>query len=138
VDGLKNAGGVVSDIAGNVWNAVRGLLNSAIGKINSALNFSIPIPGPNIQVRAGQIPTLATGGRATGATLALIGEGREPETVLPDSMLRGLLERNAGGGAVGQLTITNWREGTGFFRLIADGAVNDDRSFRSDLGVMHA
>ena len=40
-----------------------------------------------------KLPQLATGGRATRGTLAVIGEGAEPESVLPDSVLRGLLER---------------------------------------------
>ncbi|MFD7157963.1 phage tail tape measure protein [Kribbella sp. NPDC059898] len=95
VSGMKGAGKLVSDIAGNVWSAVRGLLNSAIGKINAALSFKIPIPGGSISINPPDIPYLAGGARATAGTLAVIGEGREPETVLPDSMLRGLLERTA-------------------------------------------
>lgn len=99
IDGMKNAAGVISGIAGNVWNAVKGLLNGAIGKINAALEFSISLPGPDLNVNLPDIPMLATGGRATGATLAMIGEGREPESVLPDSVLRGLLERAHAAGA---------------------------------------
>lgn len=100
VDGMKNAAGVIEGIAGNVWNAVRGLLNGAIAKINAALEFTIDLPGPkDLTVNAPNIPMLATGGRATAATLAVIGEGREPESVLPDSVLRGLLERAHAAGA---------------------------------------
>lgn len=95
VSGMKGAGKLVSDIAGNVWSAVRGLLNSAIGKINAALQFRIAIPGGGININPPDIPYLASGARVTSGTLAVIGEGREPETVLPDSMLRGLLERTA-------------------------------------------
>jgi len=103
VDGMKNAAGVIEGIAGNVWEAVRGLLNGAIAKINAALEFTINLPGPkDLTVDIPNIPQLATGGRATNATLAVIGEGREPESVLPDSVLRGLLERaHAAGAAVG-------------------------------------
>lgn len=94
IDGMKNAAGIISGIAGNVWNAVKGLLNGAIDKINAALEFTIDLPGPkNLDVNLKNIPHLATGGRATSDTLAVIGDGREPESVLPDSMLRGLLER---------------------------------------------
>lgn len=94
VDGMKNAAGIISGIAGNVWNAVKGMLNGAIGRINAALEFRINLPGPkDLYVNPPNIPALATGGRATAATLAVIGEGREPETVLPDSVLRGLLDR---------------------------------------------
>lgn len=96
VGGMKGASRLVSDIAGNVWGAVKGLLNSAIGKINAALAFKIALPlGQSININPPDIPYLAGGARATGGTLAVIGEGREPETVLPDSMLRGLLERTA-------------------------------------------
>jgi hypothetical protein len=102
IDGMKNAAGIISGIAGNVWDAVRGLLNKAISKINAALEFKIGIPGPDINVNLPDIPQLATGGRATAATLAVIGEGREPETVLPDSVLSGLLDRaHAAGQASG-------------------------------------
>ncbi|MFF1820398.1 phage tail tape measure protein [Kribbella sp. NPDC058245] len=96
VAGMRGAKGLVSDIAGNVWSAVRQLLNSAIGRINAALQFTIKLPaGASININPPDIPRLASGGRATAGTLAVIGEGREPETVLPDSMLRGLLERTA-------------------------------------------
>lgn len=94
IDGMKNAAGVITGIAGNVWDAVKGLLNGAIDKINAALSFKIDLPlGKSIKIDPPDIPQLATGGRATGASLAVFGEGAEAETVLPDSMLRGLLER---------------------------------------------
>lgn len=94
IDGMKNAAGIIKGIAGNVWDAVRGLLNGAIDRINSALEFKISLPlGKSVGINPKDIPHLATGGRATGDTLAVIGDGREPESVLPDSMLRGLLER---------------------------------------------
>lgn len=100
IDGMKNAAGVISGIAGNVWTAVKGLLNGAISKINAALEFTINTPGPGgITINPKDIPQLATGGRATGATLAVIGEGREAESVLPDSVLRGLLQRAHDAGA---------------------------------------
>jgi TP901 family phage tail tape measure protein len=93
VNGMKHAAGIVSGIAGNVWDSVKGLLNGAIDKINASLEFKISLPGPDIHVNPPNIPHLATGGRAFGGQLAVIGEGREPETVLPDSLLRGLLEK---------------------------------------------
>lgn len=67
---------------------------------------------------------LASGGRATGATLAIIGEGREPETVLPDSMLRGLLERTAAqaGGPSEVRVFIGDRELTDIVRFEVDGA----------------
>ena len=82
VDGLKNAAGVVSGIAGNVWGAVKSLLNSAIDKINAALEFTINLPGPDVHINPPNIPHLAKGGIVTRPTLALIGEAG-PEAVVP-------------------------------------------------------
>ena len=84
LDGMKNAGGLIAGIAGNVWNAVRGLLNKAIDKINAALVFKVPIPGPgpDISIDAPNIPHLAKGGIVTRPTVALIGEAG-PEAVVP-------------------------------------------------------
>jgi len=86
VDGLKNAAGVIEGIAGNVWNAIKGLLNGAIDKINNALEFGIHKGPVNISVNPPDIPHLARGGvvRARrGGTLALLGEGGADEAVVP-------------------------------------------------------
>lgn len=81
VEGLKNAGGVVSDIAGNVWNALKGLLNNAIGRINAALQFTIAIPGaPDISINPPDIPYLAKGTNNFAGGLAVVGE-KGPELV---------------------------------------------------------
>lgn len=127
ISGMKGAGKLVSDIAGNVWNAVKGLLNDAIGKINAALQFRIPIPGGGININPPDIPYLAGGARATAGTLAVIGEGREPETVLPDSMLRGLLERTAAAaGAVPNVRVfIGSTELTDIVRVQVDSAQTD-------------
>lgn len=92
VNGLKNAAGVISGIAGNVWDAVRSLLNGAISKINAALSFTINLPGPDISVNPPDIPYLAKGGIVTRPTLAMIGEDG-PEAVVP------LTAKNAPRGA---------------------------------------
>lgn len=83
VDGLKNAAGLVSDVAGNIWNAVKSFLNDAISKINSALEFTINLPfGKHITINPPDIPHLAKGGIVTSPTMALIGEAG-PEAVIP-------------------------------------------------------
>lgn len=106
IDGMKNAAGIIRGIAGNVWNAVKGLLNGAIDKINSALEFKISLPlGKSVGINPPDIPHLATGGRVSRDTIARIGE-KEPETVLRDRDIVKLLTKardagrseNAGGG----------------------------------------
>lgn len=82
IDGMKNAAGVIEGIASNVWDTVRGLLNSAIGKINAALEFTISLPGKDIGINPPDIPALAKGGIVNRPTLALIGEDG-PEAVVP-------------------------------------------------------
>lgn len=86
VAGMKNAAGLVSDIAGNVWNAVKGLLNSGIDKINSALEFKVEVLGKGISINPPDIPHLAKGGivkARRGGVMALIGEGGHDEAVVP-------------------------------------------------------
>jgi hypothetical protein len=101
VDGLKNAGGVVAGIAGNVWDALRGMINSAINQINDALSFTINTPGPDIHIDPPNIPTLAAGGIISRPTMALVGEGRESEAVMPLSKLSAMLDRERSAGAGG-------------------------------------
>lgn len=118
VDGLKNAAGVISGIAGNVWSAVRIMLNSAISRINSALEFTIKLPGKNITINPPDIPQLATGGivRARpGGVLALLGEGGHDEAVVP---LSGPYAPRSGGGG-GDRMMSGWRDAEAFARAIA-------------------
>jgi hypothetical protein len=101
VDGMKNAGGVIEGIAGNVWSAVKSLLNGAIDKINAALEFTISLPGPDLTVNPGNIPHLAKGGIVNSPTLALIGEDG-PEAVVPlgaKNRPRGGIPGLGGGGS---------------------------------------
>jgi phage-related minor tail protein len=83
VDGMKNAGGIISGIAGNVWDAVKSLLNSAISKINSALDFTIHIPGPDIHINAGKIPHFAAGTNFYPGGIGLVGENGPELVSLP-------------------------------------------------------
>ena len=64
-------------LAAGAGAVVGGLFSATIGKLN--------------------IPALAEGGIATGPTLALIGEGRESEAILPLSKLNTLIQGGGGG-----------------------------------------
>ena len=79
-------------------NAVISLVNKAIGAINK-INVKIPdwAGGGSIGFNIPKIPQLAEGGIATAPTLAMIGEGRESEAVLPLSKLGAMMSGGSGG-----------------------------------------
>ena len=97
--------GVVSIFKGMANGAI-GFINGIIGGVNqmiSAINgISLTVPswvpvvgGQKIGFSLGTIPTipaLAAGGIATAPTTALIGEGAEPEAVLPLSKLADMIK----------------------------------------------
>lgn len=102
-------GGKVSAVWQGIKSAVKSGINSVINFINSGIgklnNFHVNIPkgvpgigGKSFGLNIPTIPTLATGGIATGPTLAEIGEGGEPEAVVPLSKLSNMLNGGAGGG----------------------------------------
>lgn len=102
-------GGKVSAVWQGIKSAVKNGINSVINFINSGIgklnNFHVNIPkgvpgigGKSFGLNIPTIPTLATGGIATGPTLAEIGEGGEPEAVVPLSKLSNMLNGGAGGG----------------------------------------
>ncbi|MEA5145415.1 MAG: hypothetical protein VB041_05215, partial [Candidatus Limiplasma sp.] len=91
--------------AKNIINGIIDLLNLLIRGLNT---ISIDIPdwdifgelgGQTFGVNIPEIPHLAAGGIVTAPTLAQIGEGSEPEAVLPLSELTELLDTEPGGGA---------------------------------------
>lgn len=99
----------IQNIFMSIWTGMKDMLrvplNGIIRMINSALTFSVPdwVPGLGGKSFAVDIPELASGGIARSATPAVIGEGREPEAVLPLSRLDSMLQ-NAGGGG-GQMSV---------------------------------
>lgn len=69
-------------------NSVIALVNSALSKLN-ALNVELPavLGGGKLGFNVPEIPMLAEGGVVSSPTLAMIGEGSEPEAVMPLSKL---------------------------------------------------
>lgn len=87
------------DIAKVPLNMVIGLINTAIDGINGLTDIINHIPGVKIG-KIPQIPYLAKGATVTGPTLAMIGEGKVPETVVPHNNAprsRALLQEAARG-----------------------------------------
>lgn len=98
----------LSAVAKAPINGVIALVNGAISAMNG-ISVQIPewVPGVGGQtfgVNLPQIPQLADGGIAISSTLANIGEGGEPEAVIPLSKLPSLLG-TAGGGFGGGISV---------------------------------
>lgn len=102
-------GGKVSAVWQGIKNAVKSGINSVINFINSGIGqlnkFQVNVPkgvpivgGKHVGLNIPKIPTLATGGIATAPTLAEIGEGGEPEAVVPLTKLSNMLNGGVGGG----------------------------------------
>ena len=96
VDIFGKVFGMIVEIAKIPINAVISAINWVIGKINS-ISVTIPdwvpiLGGETFGFNIPTIPELAAGGIATAPTLAMIGEGGEPEAVMPLSKLAALLD----------------------------------------------
>lgn len=111
VDIFGNVFGLIVNLAKAPINGVISAINWVLEKING-ISFNLPDweilgewAGRTLGFNFPLIPMLAEGGIATSATLAMIGEGSEPEAVLPLSKLAALLDgwtrkpRPGGGGA---------------------------------------
>ena len=106
-----NLFGMIVNLAKAPINGVISAINWVISKINS-ISVTIPdwVPGVGGKTLGFNIPTipqLAEGGVATSPTLAEIGEGGEPEAVMPLSKLAAMLDEytkkpKPTGGAGGQ------------------------------------
>ncbi len=106
-----NLFGMIVNLAKAPINGVISAINWVLSKINS-ISVKIPdwVPGVGGKTLGFNIPTipqLAEGGVATSPTLAEIGEGGEPEAVMPLSKLAAMLDEytkkpKPTGGADGQ------------------------------------
>lgn len=79
---LSGLGSTLTAAFKGPFNAVAGLWNRSVG----SLSFSAPSWVPGVGGKGfsmPKIPLLAEGGIATRATLAMIGEGRGPEAIVP-------------------------------------------------------
>lgn len=115
-ESLKTMGENVKTFFSGIWEGLvdgfKGFINFFIKGINTLiggankLSFTAPdwvpgIGGKTIGFNLPTIPLLAKGGIATGPTLAMVGEGREHEAILPLSKLQSLIQRAKGTGGGG-------------------------------------
>jgi len=109
--GLKSRlSGAFDGVFDGLWEAFRSAINFIIRGWNG-LEFSLPsidtgLPGigkvGGFEVRVPQIPELADGALVNSPTLAIVGEGGEPEVVSPVSKMRDVVRSEldrAGGNA---------------------------------------
>lgn len=101
---FKNWFGAIVNFAKAPINGVISAINWMISKVNG-ISITIPdwvpgLGGKTLGFNIPEIPKLAAGGIATSPTLAEIGEGGEPEAVLPLSKLKDLLGGIGGGGDI--------------------------------------
>lgn len=97
-----------ADFGGSVGDAIKGGINGVLGWINNTLNGIIGnvnsmlgaidkiIPGDQSRMRipSVNIPRLAEGGIVTAPTLAMVGEGGEPEAIIPLSQLNKIINNS--------------------------------------------
>lgn len=99
--------GIVRGAFNGVVGVVRGVINSIISAVNGVIDGINGVAGAiggaiGVNIRLGKIPMLAEGGivsARSGGTLAVIGEGRYDEAVIPLSPE--VLSRLGGGGKGG-------------------------------------
>jgi TP901 family phage tail tape measure protein len=102
---FEAVGDIVEGIMDSIVGIFKGAINLLIKGINgfikgiNKISFDIPgwvpvIGGKKFGFNIPKIPLLAEGGITTGPTLAMIGEGKEQEAVLPLSKLQNLLDIN--------------------------------------------
>lgn len=94
-------GRALSGIYGAITSPFREALNTVVGWWNSlSLSVDIPnkIPGlpDSFTVSTPNVGGFATGGYVDEPTLAMVGEGREPEFVTPESKMEALVRRVMG------------------------------------------
>jgi phage-related minor tail protein len=111
--------GFVKGLPGKIANAAKGMWNGIVSAFKSAINtlirlwnnFDLTLGGgsvlgldiPSITLRTPNIPYLADGGivpATPGGTLALIGEGRYDEAVVPLPRGASQLDGGSGGGTL--------------------------------------
>ncbi len=123
----------VKQMFNSVISGVVGLINGAVNALNNVLTgynsaaSSLGLQGIPL-IRQLELPALAQGGVTRGPTVALIGEGGEPEYVIPESKM-GQASANYLGGARGSSVIPAFAEGA-FVNPLPLPVFRDPRSGR--------
>jgi hypothetical protein len=89
---FTGVGTAIKAVLNGVLRGVFGAVNGAIGNINrlvvAANNISAKVKGPRLPTLPTlSVPQFAKGGVVTSPTLAMVGEGGEPEYIIPQSKM---------------------------------------------------
>lgn len=89
---FTGVGTAIKAVLNGVLRGVFGAVNGAIGNINGLINranaLSARVKGPQLPTLPTlSVPQFAQGGVVTGPTLAMVGEGGEPEYIIPASKM---------------------------------------------------
>ena len=105
-------GGAIGRIVGafqSMASGIGGAINSALGFIGSLANAAAGVGGTLHNLH---VPGFATGAIVTSPTLAVVGEGNEPEIILPwskyQAAMQGAANMNAAGGGNTGTTVNNF------------------------------
>lgn len=89
IDGFRNVGPFIGNVAGDIVNAIKGFINHVIDKINIGIaQVDDALPGS-----LPRIPRLAKGGiipATPGGQLVVAGEGGQAEAIVPLSTLKNM------------------------------------------------
>jgi len=108
----------IKGIFNNVLSTIGKGVNGAIGIVNRLISAFNRLPTPNIPlIPQMTVPQFAKGGVVNGPTLAMVGEGGEPEYIIPQSKAAGFAS-NYLSGSRGNAAIPGFADG-GFV-----GAIN--------------
>lgn len=124
----------VKGLFGGLWDSISGVWEYATGAWNKAKGFfgggvaSAPSVKP-----AGAAPGLASGGVVTSPTLAMIGEGRESEAVLPLSKLSGLIGGSGGASVTVNMTVNVSGASNDAYADIKRGISDGSRDLKREL-----
>jgi hypothetical protein len=102
---------IVKGALNGIMAAIEGGINGAVRAINALIAAANRVPGVKIPtVSPVQLPRFAEGGVVTGPTIAMVGEGGEPEYIVPQSKA-GAFAANWMAGVRGAAAIPRFAEG---------------------------
>ena len=101
----------IKGIFSNVLSTINEGISGAIGIVNRLISAYNRLPSPNIPlIPQMNIPAFAKGGVVNGPTLAMVGEGGEPEYIIPQSKAAGFAS-NYLSGSRGSAAIPQFADG---------------------------